>query len=210
MWWLRKTGALIKENHFVLESGKHSSGYLNKDALYTLPIAASAIGRRLASHFFGKEIDAVAGPEKGGIILAQWTAYHLNRLLRKAKKQKRVAALYVEKEGSGFVLRRGYDKLVRGKKVLLVEDIITTGGSIKAVVEAVRAAGGEVVGIGALCNRGESTAETLAVPELQTLIRLRLPSYEEKDCPMCARNMPVNTELGHGWEYLERKNQTPR
>ncbi len=209
-WWLRKTGALIKNGHFVLKSGQHSDSYANKDALYTSTAAISSIGKRLANHFFNKEIGAVVGPEKGGIILAQWVAHHLNCLYLKAKNKKRVLALYAEKDGEGFALRRGYDKLARGKKILLVEDIITTGGSIKKVVEAMRSSGGEVVAIGAICNRGEATAESLGVPELKTLIRLRLPIWEEKNCPKCAKGVPVNTELGHGREYLESKKPTPQ
>ena len=211
IWWLKKSEALIRDGHFVLLSRLHSDSYINKDALYPHTAAVSAVSRRLANYFFDKEIDAVVGPEKGGIILAQWTAYHLNRLHRQAKNKKRVLALYADKDGTeAFVLRRGYDKRVKGKKVLIVEDIITTGKSAKRVVEVVKACGGEVIAIGAICNRGESTAESLGVLELKSLVRLRLPAWEAESCPKCAKGMAVNTELGHGREYLEQKNQTPQ
>ena len=105
----------------------------------------------------------------------------------------------------GFLLRRGYDKLVVGKNVLVLEDILTTGGSVKKAVETAKAAGGKVVGVAALCNRGGVTAEFLGVPELHSFLEVSLESWEEKDCPLCAAKIPIHTEVGKGREYLARK-----
>jgi len=105
-----------------------------------------------------------------------------------------------------FVIKRGYDKLVAGKKVLIVEDVLTTGGSVKKVVEAVRAIGGEVVAVAALCNRGKVTSQMIGdVPELFSLINLDLQMYDETDCPLCQNNIPVNTNVGKGKEFLAKK-----
>ena len=95
-------------------------------------------------------VEVVIGPAIGAAILAQWVAYHLTDITGKD-----VSAAYADKDGQGgFILKRGYDGLVKGKKTLVVEDLTTTGGSVKKVVEAVRAAGAEVVGVVVLANRG--------------------------------------------------------
>lgn len=105
-----------------------------------------------------------------------------------------------------FVIKRGYDRLITGKKVLIVEDVLTTGGSVKKVVEAVRAIGGEVVAVAALCNRGGVTAEAIGgVPELFSLINLNLEMFEEAECPLCAQGVAINTNVGKGKEYLAKK-----
>ena len=94
------------------------------------------------------------------------------------------------------------------KKVLVVEDVLTTGGSVKKVVEAVRALEGQVIGVGALCNSGNITANDLGnVPELLALVKISLESWEEKDCPLCQRQVPINTVLGKGQEFLVRQKQ---
>lgn len=109
-------------------------------------------------------------------------------------------------EGKEFVIQRGYDKFVQGQRVLVVEDILNTGGSVLKVVEAVRAAGGEVVGLGALCNRGGVTPEQVGnPPKLFALANFRMDMWDETDCPLCAQGVPINTDVGKGREYLARK-----
>ncbi len=91
------------------------------------------------------------------------------------------------------------------KKVLVVEDILTTGGSVKKVVEATRAIGSTVIGVGALCNRGGVTAKELGeVPQLFALINVQLDAWDEKACPLCAKKIPINTEVGKGQEFLAK------
>ncbi len=198
---LADVGALITGDHLVYTSGRHGSSYVNKDALYPHTAATAAVCERLARHFTGAGVEVVAGPTIGGVILAQWTAYHLS-----AMDGREVLAVYAEEEaaadGKRRALRRGYDTLAQGRRVLVVEDVLTTGGSARQVVEAVRRAGGEVIGVGALCNRGGVTAATLSAPELYALVEVPLESYAPEDCPLCAAGVPINTRVGKGAAYL--------
>ncbi|MCS6883409.1 MAG: phosphoribosyltransferase family protein [Oscillochloridaceae bacterium] len=201
---LASVGALITNDHLVYTSGRHGSSYVNKDALYPHTAATAAVCERIARRFTGAGVEVVAGPAIGGVILAQWTAYHLSAL-----EGREVLAVYAEEEtaaeGKRRVLRRGYDALTRGRRVLVVEDVLTTGGSARQVVEAVQAAGGEVIGVGALCNRGGVTADTVAVPELFALVDVPLESYGAEDCPLCAAGVPINTQVGKGAAYVRER-----
>ncbi|MDO8667915.1 MAG: phosphoribosyltransferase family protein [bacterium] len=105
-----------------------------------------------------------------------------------------------------FVIKRGYDKLVAGRKILVVEDVLTTGQSAKMVVEAVRALGGNVVGLAALCNRGGITAEQVGnPPKFVSLVNVKLDAFDEIGCPLCAAGVPINTEVGKGKAFLARQ-----
>ncbi|HRP59348.1 MAG TPA: phosphoribosyltransferase family protein, partial [Vicingus sp.] len=146
---LKSVNAVITDDHFVYTSGKHGSVYINKDALYPHTKLASQVGKMFAEQTTDLEIDVVAAPALGGIILSQWTANHLSQL-----KGKEILGVYTEKdEQKNQVFTRGYDKLVTGKKVLVIEDLTTTGGSVKKVVDTVRQVGGEVVIVGVMVNR---------------------------------------------------------
>ncbi len=105
-----------------------------------------------------------------------------------------------------FIIKRGYNKLVAGKNVLVVEDTLTAGGSAKKVIEATRAIGGNVVGLGVLCNRGEITPQDVTdVPKLFALVNIKFDAWDEADCPLCGRGIPINTDVGKGREYLVSK-----
>ncbi|MGQ9925290.1 MAG: phosphoribosyltransferase family protein [Chloroflexaceae bacterium] len=201
---LASVGALITGDHLVYTSGRHGSSYVNKDALYPHTTATAAVCERIARHFAGAGVEVVAGPTIGGVILAQWTAHHLSMI-----EGREVLAVYAEEEvtaeGKRRVLRRGYDALAQGRRVLVVEDVLTTGGSVRQVVEAVRAAGGDVIGVGALCNRGGVTARTVAAPELFALTEVPLESYAPEDCPLCAAGVPINTRVGKGAAYVRAR-----
>ena len=119
-----------------------------------------------------------------------------------------VFGVYAEKSenGDAFVIKRGYDKLIAGKNVLVVEDVLTTGGSAKKVVEATRAIGGNVVGLGVLCNRGGITLQDAPdVPKLNALVNVKLDAWDETSCPLCEQNVPINVDVGKGREFLARK-----
>ena len=201
---LAEVGALITNDHLVYTSGRHGSSYVNKDALYPHTAATSAVCERIAHHFATAEIAVVAGPTVGGVIMAQWTAHHLSLLTGRE-----VLAVYAEEEptdeGKRRVFRRGYDVLVAGQRVLVVEDILTTGGSVRQVVEAVEATGGTVVGVGALCNRGGITAAQIGAPALFCLAEVPLTSYPAEACPLCAAGVPVNPRLGKGAAFVAGK-----
>lgn len=194
---LAQVDALITDDHIVYTSGRHGSTYVNKDALYPHTAAISAVCARIAAHFAGAGVETVAGPTIGGVIMAQWTAHHLSALTGRE-----VLAVYAEEEQAGEVkrrvFRRGYDALVAGRRVLVVEDILTTGGSARMVVEAVRATGGEPVAVAALCNRGGVDAAALGAPELLSMLNVPLDSWAPDECPLCRAGVPINQRLGKG------------
>lgn len=115
-------------------------------------------------------------------------------------------SIILRKEEFSFVVKRGYDKLIVGKNILVVEDVLTTGGSAKRVIEATRALGGNIIGLGVLCNRGGITSQDVSDPaKLFALVNVKLDAWDEAECPLCAKNVPINTDVGKGREYLARK-----
>lgn len=199
---LRKVGGVITDSHFVYTSGKHGSVYINKDAVYTHVNETSKIGKMFATKFKNKAVDVVAAPALGGIILSQWTAYHLSKL-----KGKEVLSVYTEKTlEKDQVFTRGYDKLVKNKKVLVIEDLTTTGGSVKKVVKSVKKAGGKVIGVAVMVNRNPKgvNAKFMGVP-FTALRVLKAEAFDEKNCELCKKSVPINTTVGHGKKYLEAK-----
>lgn len=210
MNWLYEVGAVIVNDHFVYTSGKHGPAYVNKDAVYTRPDVISFLCKAIAEDFAEDNPEVVAGPAIGGVIMSQWTAYHLSVPPGICFPGHAVRSVYAEKEGDDFVIKRGYDKEVVDKRILVVEDVLTTGCSAKKVVEAVRLVGGQVVGLGVLCNRGDSTAKTIGVSRLFALTSIPLDAYNEAECPLCAQGVPINTEVGKGREFLARKQEQAR
>lgn len=188
--------AFIFDSHIIYTSGKHGKAYVNKDAIYPHTALTSLLCRQIALHFEKSKIEAVLAPALGGIILSQWTAHHLSEM-----HHKEVYGVYAEKstENDSFVIKRGYDELIRNKRVLIVEDILTTGVSVKKVVEVARTIPCEIVGVAALCNRGNITAAQIGnVPELFSLLEVNLETWSPEDCPMCLQKMPINTSVGKG------------
>ncbi len=201
---LRNVGAVITNSHFVYTSGKHGSVYVNKDALYPHTKETSRVGELFAQKYMDMDIDVVAGPALGGIILSQWTAYHLSRL-----KGKEILGVYTEKTADKQqVFTRGYDNHVKGKNVLVIEDLTTTGGSVRKVVDSVKAAGGNVVAVCVMVNRDpvNVTSEVVGGP-FSALGILKAEAFDEAVCPLCKQRVPINTDVGHGKKYLEAKHR---
>ena len=199
---MKKVRAVLTDDHFVYTSGKHGSVYINKDAVYPYTQETSKIGRMFAEKFKNKKIDVVAAPALGGIILSQWTAYHLSKI-----QGKPILGIYTEKtENKDQIFTRGYDKHVKGKNVLVVEDLTTTGGSVKKVVDAVRSAGGKVVAVSVMINRDpvHVNSDVVGAP-FSALGVIKAEAFEEKKCPLCKKGVPINTMVGHGRKYLETK-----
>lgn len=206
---LKKIGAVITDDHFVYTSGKHGSVYINKDALYPHTAETSRVGELFAEKFKNKDIDIVVAPAVGGTILSQWTAYHLTKL-----KSKEILSAYTEKDKgtlasaaeSEHIFRRGYDKLVKGKNVLVIEDLTTTGMSVKKVVMAVKKLGGKVIAVCVMVNRDpDHVNSNLVGAPFSALGILKAQAFEESSCPLCKSNIPINTRIGHGKQYLENK-----
>lgn len=204
---LKKAGAVLTDDHFVYTSGKHGSVYINKDALYTHPVETSRVGKMFAEKFKNKRIEVVVAPAIGGTILSQWTAYWLSRLTKQD-----VRSCYTEKDkgtlaaasDSQQIFRRGYDLVVQGKRVLILEDLTTTGLSVRKVVDTVRAAGGTVVAVCVMVNRDPKgiTKSTMGAP-FSSLGVLQADAFEPSACPMCRERVPINMSIGHGKQYLK-------
>ena len=200
---LGKVGAVITDSHIVYTSGKHGTAYVNKDAVYPHTAETSRLCHAIAERFADDNVQVVIAPAIGGVILSQWTAHHLSEM-----NGHEVFGVYAEKSegGDAFVIKRGYDKFIAGKNVLVVEDVLTTGGSAKKVIEVTRAIGSNVVGLGVLCNRGGITPQDVAdVPKLTSLVNVKLDAWDEATCPLCEQNVPANTDVGKGREFVARK-----
>ncbi len=172
----KDTDALL-EGHFLLTSGKHSSKYLQCAKILQYPNLADAICKDLAKNFVGQEIDVVIGPAIGAIILSYELARQLN-----------CRSIFAEREDGIMKLRRGF-KIEEGEKVLVVEDVITTGGSVKEIIEIVKENGGEIVGVAGIIDRSGGKVD-LGYP-LKTLLTLEIETYEPDDCPLCREGIPI-------------------
>ncbi|MFC2007558.1 orotate phosphoribosyltransferase [Chloroflexota bacterium] len=172
-----KTGAVLK-GHFLLSSGRHSPIYWEKSKVVQFPDYTELLCRMIASHFREQEAQVVAGPTTVGIILAYETA-----------KQLGVRSIFAERESNGErTFRRGFS-LDPGERVLIVDDILTTGGSIRGVINAVNNLGGRVIGVGVLVDRSEQPPE-FGVP-LFSCLRSEVITYATEDCPLCADRIPL-------------------
>jgi orotate phosphoribosyltransferase len=172
----RRSGALL-EGHFRLSSGLHSTGYLQSALVLQYPDRAEALGRAIAARAADLGATAVLSPALGGIVIGQEVARALG-----------VRALFAERQDSVLTLRRGFT-LMPSDRVLVVEDVVTTGGSTRETMLVAVAAGGTVVGASAIIDRSNGAAD-LGVP-LQALVRVELPVYQPEKCPLCARGLPV-------------------
>lgn len=174
----RESGAL-REGHFILASGRHSSLYLEKFQVLQHPADTERLCGAIAVWARPLGVESVAGPTTGGIILAHEVARQLG-----------VRAIYAERRDGapGREFRRGF-ALAPGERVLVVDDIMTTGGSVQETIDAVRSAGGAVVGAAVLVDRS-SGATRLDVP-VHSLWRLEIPSFAPAECPLCAKGMPA-------------------
>ncbi len=200
---LKALGAIIEGDHFVYTSGKHGVVYINKDALYPHTAKTSEVGKMFAEAVVDAEVDVdvVVGPALGGIILSQWTAYHLSQMLGKE-----VLSVYTEKDqNKSQIFTRNYDKIVAEKRVLVVEDIVTTAGSIIKTINAVKLAGGIVVGAGAMVNRNPSITDDYIGTRFFALATLPAEAWDEHEMPDWLKTRPVNTNFGHGKKYLQDK-----
>lgn len=202
---LTEVGAIVTNSHFVFTSGRHSNTYVNKDALYLHPTKTAQLCEIISRQYHAEEVDVVAGPTIGGVVISQWTAYHLNA----RRKSGETLSVYVEKEGEGadkkFILERGYDTRVVGKNVVVVEDVIMTGDSAAKVVNVIKQLGGNVLGLSVLCNRGGITSQDVGNTPIHALTNLTFEWWQASDCPLCQANVPINTSLGKGKQFLSKK-----
>lgn len=199
---LKKVGAVITDSHIVGTSGRHMSIYVNKDYLLPHTAETSRICELFAQQNKDLDVDLVASPVVAGAILGHEVARHLSEI-----KGKEVLAAYADKTEEGpLVFKRGYDELIKGKKVLIIEDTVATGLSVNKMIDVVKKFDGKIQAMSVIVNRvpKEISSEALGVP-FSSLAEILAETYEEKDCPMCKAGMPINTKVGHGKKYLEEK-----
>jgi len=173
----QKTGALLT-GHFLLSSGLHSERYLQSALVLQQPDSATRLCAALAEHFRNSTIEAVIAPALGGVFVSHETARALG-----------VRALFAERVNGELTLRRGFT-IKPGERILVVEDVITTGKSTRETIEVVKKAGGVVVAAASLVDRSGGKAE-LGVP-YKALVTLEVPSFTAEECPLCkAGSAPI-------------------
>ena len=172
----RETGALL-EGHFQLTSGLHSSVYLQCARVLQFPEKAAAFAEAIARQFRGQGIELVASPAIGGIVIGHEVARALGARF-----------IWTEREAGQMTLRRGFT-VAPGEKTLVVEDVITTGGSTRETIDALIAAGADVVGAASIIDRSAGVAE-VGVPRV-ALASLMVASVEAADCDACKLGEPV-------------------
>ena len=173
-------GALLN-GHFLLTSGLHSQQYLEKFHVLQHPDLTSQLCAEIAQRFKDDNIQVVVGPATGGIILAHEVGRQLG-----------MRAIFTEREGGLMTLRRGF-QIAQGERALVVEDIVTTGGSLQEVLDIVNGLGGELVGVALLCDRSNGKLN-LGV-RTEALMTLNAAAYAPDECPQCKNGEPI-TERG--------------
>jgi len=173
---LKEDGALL-EGHFELRSGMHSSRYLQCAKVFQHPAHSEAIARRLSALIGRTRVEAVVGPATGGII----AAYELARVMG-------ARALFAERVEGVFALRRGFC-IDPGERIVVAEDVITTGGAVSEVVELVRGLGGDVIAVAAVVNR--SGGNPFDVP-FHYLYEFDAPAWTGEKCPLCREGVPLD------------------
>jgi orotate phosphoribosyltransferase len=169
----RRTGALL-EGHFILTSGLHSPVYLQCALVLQHPPEAEAFARAIAEQFAGRGIETVVAPAIGGLVIGYETARALG-----------ARSIWTERDAAGaMTLRRGFN-MRPGESVLVVEDVITTGGSTRETIECVRAAGANVIGAASIIDRSGGRAD-VSVPRI-ALATLDVPALAPSVCPACQR-----------------------
>ena len=174
---LVKTGAILRD-HFCLTSLRHSEYYIEKFNVLQLPRETEKLCKAIAEHFKDAQIETVVGPVTGGIILAHETGKALG-----------TRAIFTERVDGRMTFRRGFT-LHEGERVLIVEDVVTTGGSVREVIDVVKQFGGVPVAVAMLVDRSGGKATFDGVPNF-ALLHMDVETYEPENCPLCAKGIPL-------------------
>lgn len=175
---LTDSGAL-RTGHFQLSSGRHSDSYVQCALLLEAPARARAVGEALAARLAPFDPQTVVAPALGGLIVGHEVAAALGVPFR-----------FTERKAGEMTLRRGF-RLWEGERLVVVEDVVTTGGSVRETIATVEALGGEVVAVGAILDRSNGRAEFAGKP-FESLLARDVPSWKAEDCPLCAEGRPVD------------------
>ncbi len=172
----KERGALL-DGHFRLTSGLHSNRYIQCAQVLKYPDVSTLLGEKLAVPFKDQDVDLVVGPAIGGIVVAQEVGRALG-----------VRAIFSEREEGQMTLRRGF-RIGKGERVVVVEDVITTGGSTKEVIEMIKEYGGSVLGVASLVDRHSGELD-FGVP-FHPLLKLEIETYSPDECPLCWDGVPI-------------------
>ena len=178
---LKEAGVLL-EGHFLLTSGRHSGRYLQCARIFRNTRYSEELCAALAAHFKDDRVDIVIGPALGAVQMA----YEVSRALG-------CENFFAEREDGSMTLRRGF-AIEPGQRILVVEDVVTTGGSVGEVLEIVRQAGGEIVGVGSIVDRTGGRID-FGVP-FHSVISMEVESYEPSECPLCKAGAPAPYKPG--------------
>ena len=170
----KETGVML-EGHFLLTSGMHSNRYFQCARLFENPDYSEMLCSDLAARFSG--IDIVVGPALGGIIMA----YEVSRALH-------VKNIFAERENGAMTLRRGFS-VKEGMRVLVVEDVVTTGGSVKEVIELLKEQGADVVGVGCIMDRSAGKVDFGC--KFESIISMQVEAFKAEECPICKSGLPL-------------------
>ncbi|MDD3839339.1 MAG: orotate phosphoribosyltransferase [Clostridia bacterium] len=168
---------VLQKGHFLLSSGKHSDTYLQCARLFEYHRHSEFVSKRIADYFKDKDVDLVIGPAVGGILLS----YEVARVLDKKN-------IFAEKQDGKMMLRRGF-KITPGQKVLVVEDVVTTGGSVKRVIELVKECKGQVVGVGVVVDRSKGRVDFGT--DFYSVAQMDVISYPQDECPICKQGVSL-------------------
>lgn len=212
---------VVRDGHFVYTGGKHGSVYIRKDRVLSNVRRArrliAELGRKILAEDLDQGVEAVIGPEKSGIVMAHRVADYLDERYGLPDDPCRVLAYYAEKEtledSEVFRLRRDFPSAIKDRRVLIAEDIVNEASTSRRVVEAIMLAGGTVAGVVALWNRGPHKKIVLPIPgskrrveiPILALVEEQLDAWAPGDCPLCAREVPISMNLGHGASFLKAR-----
>ncbi len=171
----KKTEALL-EGHFLLTSGRHSNVYFQCAKVLQYPEYTEKVCSLIADHFRAYDIDTVIAPAIGGIVVGQEVARQLNKRF-----------IFAEREDKALTLRRGFT-LKEGEKVLVCEDVVTTGGSVFEVIEIVKNSGAKVAGVGFIVDRSNGKVQ-FGFPQMSTM-KMDVVSFSPDECELCKKGIP--------------------
>lgn len=174
--FLEECGVILK-GHFLLTSGRHSDLFMQCSQLLQYPEKTAQMCKLMAAPFQDKNIETVIGPAMGGVILSYETARQLG-----------TRAIFAEQEGAGMVLRRGFT-VRKNERVLVVEDAVTTGGSVQKVLDILKELEARIVGVSVLVDRSPTPPDFGA--KMHSLLKLSAASHLPEDCPLCQEGVPL-------------------
>jgi orotate phosphoribosyltransferase len=168
---------VLNKGHFLLTSGRHSDTYLQCAKIFQYPAYSEKFAKEVAKKFNGEKIDVVIGPAIGGIIFAYEVAKQLN-----------AKALFAERENGIMKLRRGFE-INPSENVLVIEDVVTTGGSVKEVIDLVKKCGGNIIGVASVVDRSDGKVDFGV--RFESVVALDVVSYDSENCPLCKKEIPI-------------------